>query len=388
MKRAILFAAILVAGFLYATSLRKALPLERILPAPLLAKVGLGAEGPLYSETPVVRSAGLSGDEQNNIDIYKNANNATVNITSTTYRRNWFMEVYPQKGSGSGFVINDKGQILTNWHVVSGNAELTVTMADKSKYKATLLEKDPTNDLALIQITPKKKLATLSLGDSDTVQVGQKVLAIGNPFGLDGTLTTGIVSSLGRTIADEGGRELEGMIQTDAAINPGNSGGPLLDSQGRVIGINTAIYGAGGSIGLGFAMPIVKARRMLEDYASGRRYAPPRLGVSTIYVVGDWAEALRLPPEGGLLIQDIERNSAAQRGGLRAGRRPVLIGGYEVLTGGDLIMAIEGKQVTGQDALSRLLGRHRAGDTVELMVYRDGAQTKLKVTLGAGEETF
>src|SRR5438309_9666718 len=198
--------------------------------------------------------------------MYKTAHVTTDNITSVVLREGWFLQLYPEKGSGSGFIISPDGRIVTNFHVISGDRQPTVTLANKKQYKARVLGIDRNNDLALIKIEPRENLQVLKMGDSDPLQVGQKVLAIGNPFGLEGTLTTGIVSSLGRSIQGEDGTPLEGLIQTDAAINPGNSGGPLLDSRGNVIGINTAIYGSqtssgeAGSIGIGFAMPINRAK--------------------------------------------------------------------------------------------------------------------------------
>ncbi|MBC8165983.1 MAG: PDZ domain-containing protein, partial [Bryobacteraceae bacterium] len=214
------------------------------------------------------------------------------------------------------------------------------------------------------------------------IQVGQKVLAIGNPFGLEGTLTTGIVSSLGRTIKDEKGTQLEGMIQTDAAINPGNSGGPLLDSQGNVIGINTAIYGPGGNIGIGFAMPIARARTMVEDFKAGRSVGRPLLGVSVVPVSGDLAEALELPSAGGLLIQDVSPGSAAASAGLRGARQLVAIGNVQLGVGGDLITAIDGKRVERNDAITRALAKKRPGDKLELTIFRAGRNSAVTVTLG------
>jgi S1-C subfamily serine protease len=380
--RVLLIAALLAGGFYYLTSVAEWRPLRLFRPE------SAAANNPIWKGPDVAQSAGLSSDELNNIDIYKRAHSATVNITSTVYRQGWFMQIYPSQNSGSGFFVDDKGKILTNWHVVQGNGELVVTLANKKKYKATLLERDPGNDLALISIEPREKVAALRMGDSDGVQVGQKVLAIGNPFGLEGTLTTGIVSSLGRTIQDEGGRELEDLMQTDAAINPGNSGGPLLDSQGNVVGINTAIYGPGGNIGIGFAMPINKAKVMLDDFQAGRRYSPPRLGVNVIFVAGGFAEALGLPEEGGLLVQGIQRGSAAERAGLRGPRGVEIIGGYEIGVGGDLILSVDGRPCDRSDAISRALSRRRAGDTIELRILRAGRTMTLKVTLGgaaAGE---
>ena len=222
--------------------------------------------------------AGFETDEQNNIDIYKTNRLATVNITSVVYQRDFFFQVYPPKGMGSGFLINEDGEIITNNHVIAGSQNITVTLSDKKKqYKATVLGIDRRNDLALLKIQRRTASCRSCIwAIRITLQVGQKVLAIGNPFGLEGTLTTGIVSSLGRSLQNEDGTALEGLIQTDAAINPGNSGGPLLDSRGNVIGINTAIYGSqtrsgeAGSIGIGFAMPINRAKAMLEEYRTHR----------------------------------------------------------------------------------------------------------------------
>ncbi len=346
------------------------------------------SDKPLWSGPAVARSAGLSSDELNNIEVYKSANSATVAITSTVFRRGWFFDVYPSRETGSGFLINEDGLILTNNHVISGRApEIQVALADQSRYKAQVLVRDPANDLALLRIEAKQKLPWLRLGDSESVQVGQKVLAIGNPFGfLSGTLTTGVISSLGRTIRDETGRELENMFQTDAAINPGNSGGPLLDSQGSVIGVNTAIYGPGGNIGIGFAMPINRAKLMLEDYRAGRKFGRPRLGVSGVYVSGDLAEEIELPRQGGLLVYEVARGSAAHAAGIRGARQWVVIGLTEVAVGGDLIMAVDGRAIDAPDALNRALGRKRPGDTIELNIYREGRSMKLKVELGEAPE--
>src|SRR5882724_2755067 len=312
--RTLLLAVLLVCGFVYYTA-RSDSPLRRAV-----------SDAPLWSGPTTARSAGLGADEQNNIDIYKAAKDCVVYITSTVYQRTIFFDLVPQKELGSGFLINADGQILTNFHVVSGSSHVEVTQPDQSRFHAKILTRNHANDVALIQIDPKKKLTHLNLGDSDRLQVGQKVLAIGNPFGfLQGTLTVGVVSSLSRTIQNENGQPLEGMIQTDAAINSGNSGGPLLDSQGNVIGINTAIYGPnGGNVGIGFAMPINRAKAMLDDFRAGRK--PARLGVSTVFVGGDLAEALRLPTSGGLLIQQVAQGSAADRAGLRGATDAVLVG--------------------------------------------------------------
>lgn len=373
--RTLMLAALFLGGFFLGMAVLK----RGAAPVRLVGN----AVAPLWSGPSAAQGAGLGQDELNNIEIYKLAHEATVNITSTVYRQNWFLEIYPSRESGSGFFIDKDGRILTNNHVVSGRApEIMVTLADGRKYRASVLYRDPANDLALLKIEPRGPVKFLPLGDSDALQVGQKVLAIGNPFGLQGTLTTGIVSSLGRDIADESGRELQGMIQTDAAINPGNSGGPLLDSSGAVIGINTAIYGPGANIGIGFAMPINRAKTMIEDYQSNRRYGRPRLGVDVIYVRGDLAEELGLPAEGGLLIQAVAPGSAAEAAGLRGARRSVIIANYQIGIGGDLIMAVDGKPVDRLDALTRALSRKRPGDKLELTIFRNGRRVNVTVTLG------
>jgi S1-C subfamily serine protease len=337
-----------------------------------------------WTAPTVAHSAGLSADEQNNIDIYKAADPSVVYITSTVYQEDFFFGVQRSEGIGSGFIISADGQILTNNHVVSGSSELEVTMPDKSRYKAQIITRNPSDDLALIKIDPRgKKLPVLKLGDSDALQVGQKVLAIGNPFGLSGTLTTGVVSALGRTFRTEE-RELDGMIQTDASINSGNSGGPLLDSQGNVIGINTAIYGpGGGSVGIGFAMPINRAKRLLEDLKSGLRTAQPSIGLTTQLLSGDWARALEYPESGGLLVLNVSRRGAAARAGIRGADRRVRVGNYSIAYGGDFITHVDGQPVKGDEDIVRAASKKHAGDGVELTIIRAGRSMKISVILAA-----
>jgi S1-C subfamily serine protease len=371
-KRTLWIALLLVGGFVLYTS----------RPDSALRRVFGGADVPLWSGPSVAHSAGLGADELNNIDIYKQSKDSVVYITSTVYQQTWFFEMVPVRELGSGFIINPEGQILTNFHVVSGSSAVEVTLPDQSRYKASVLVRDRNNDLALIKIDPKGKLPFLPLGDSDRLQVGQKVLAIGNPFGLAGTLTTGVVSALNRPVKGDA-QELEGMIQTDASINSGNSGGPLLDSQGNVIGINTAIYApnGGGSVGIGFAMPINRAKAVLDDFKAGRK--PGRMGVSTVYIAGDLARALRQPASGGLLIQAVGRGSAGESAGLRGGDELVRVGNAQVAVGGDFITAVDGKAVTQEDALTRAIQRKHAGDTLDLTVVRNGRTMNVKVTLTA-----
>ncbi|MBV8866845.1 MAG: trypsin-like peptidase domain-containing protein [Acidobacteriaceae bacterium] len=333
-----------------------------------------------WSEPTPVHGAGVSAEEQNNIEIYKSARLATVYITSTTVRRDFFYGPVASESLGSGFLINENGFILTNFHVISGSSRIQVTLPDQTQYYATALDTDRSDDLALIKINPKKKQEFLKLGDSDHLQVGQKVLAIGDPFGLEGTLTVGVVSSIGRALNSETQQRLEGLIQTDAAINGGNSGGPLLDSSGSVIGINTAILGRT-NIGIGFAMPINRAKALLSDYQAGRVTERPKPGVTTEYVAGDLAQALSLPSRGGLLVQTVARGSSEDLAGVRGARQVVDIGNVELGIGGDLIMAIDGQPVEREDALIRSISQKRVGDTIVLTIDRNGHKIQLPVKL-------
>jgi S1-C subfamily serine protease len=377
--RPLAWAMMLVAGFVYITS-GSHWDFNRIR-----------AMGALWS-SPAAAASAFSPDEQNNIDIYRQARDATVNITSESYVQvqDWFMRgVVPQKGTGSGFIINPDGQILTNNHVVQGATQLTVKLADQKEYKARVVARDPRSDLALIRIDAQRKLPSLHLGESDNLVVGQKVLAIGNPFGFQGTLTTGIVSSLDRSIQTEDSQiPLEGMIQTDAAINPGNSGGPLLDSHGNVIGINTAIYGEG-NIGIGFAMPVDRAKVMLDEFQKNGKISLPSLGVRTVFVDGELADELHLPSSGGLLIQTLEQGSAAEEAGVRGPTQRVLIGGrYQLNIGGDFITAIDGQSVKGNETLQRALSHKRGGDMLELTVFRHGKSQTVKVRLAEAPQVI
>jgi S1-C subfamily serine protease len=379
--RPFLWAVVLAAAFVYITSTGHWNAGRLLGPA--------RSAGAAWTE-PASAAPAYTVDEQNNIDVYKKAREATVNITSVVYQQDFFFQVYPVEGAGSGFIINPEGEILTNNHVVRGSRQVTVTLHDKKVYKAKVLDLDTRNDLALLKIEAGHKLPTLPLGNSDSLVVGQKVLAIGNPFGFGGTLTTGIVSSLDRSIQTEETRKMEGMIQTDAAINPGNSGGPLLDSRGTVIGINTAIYGPQGNIGIGFAMPINRAKSMLEEIQhKGHVSRPAPLGIRTRYVSGDLAEMLELPAEGGLLIENVERGSAAEAAGLHGARQTVVVGGlYQIGVGGDLIVAVDGQKVEGNETLPRVMGGKRGGDSLELTIYRGGRTQKVQVHLGEAPQVL
>ena len=374
--RSVLLAALLVGGFVYLTSVARWSPRDLFAP--------VAGVGRLWSEPDRAKTAGLSSDELNNIEVYKAANQATVNITTRVYREDWFFS-YPVDGAGSGFLIDVDGRVLTNNHVVSGRgAEIKVRLPDRSDYTAKVLYQDPSNDLALLKIEPKKKLPFLKLGESNSLQVGQKVLAIGNPFGLEGTLTTGIISSLHRSVRGEDGGGMDDMVQTDAAINPGNSGGPLLDSQGNVIGINTMIVGDA-SVGVGFAIPIDRAKSVLQDFRTESQYGRPQLGVNGQYLAGDLAQDLDLPVEGGILVFSVESGSAAQQAGIRGARQRVRVGRYLIPAGGDFITAIDGRAVDNT-SLDRATRGKKPGDAVELTIFRDGRTMKVKVVFGRGEQ--
>ena len=369
--RTVLLAGLLVAGFVYVTSIADWRPLNLFR--------SVSETGRLWYEPEQARTAGLSPDEVNNIEVYKTANAATVNISTVVYREYWFMGIVPEEGAGSGFLIDPDGRILTNNHVVAGRgAQIKVILANRDTYDAQVLYSEAENDLALLQIKPRGKLPFLRLGDSDNLQVGQKVLAIGNPFGLEGTLTTGIISSLHRSVSAEDGRGIEDMVQNDAAINPGNSGGPLLDSQGNVIGINTMIVGAA-NVGIGFALPINRAKNLLEDfrYASKR----PETGVKGMLVSGNLAELLDLPSEGGLLVFTVQSGSLGAVAGLRGARERVVVGNYRIPVGGDLIMAIDGRAVESNTALERAVARKRPGETLDLTVFRNGRTIKIQIKM-------
>lgn len=344
-----------------------------------------------YSENAPV--AGLTdpavaSDEKNNQEVYNATSPAVVNITSisTVYVQDWF-NAYPResKGSGSGSILDKEGRILTNFHVVQEADKLEVTLANGKKYPARQLGADPDNDLALIKIdAPGENLTTISLGISKDLFVGQKVLAIGNPFGFDRTLTTGIVSGLARPVRSEmTNRLIEGVIQTDAAINPGNSGGPLLNSRGQLIGINTMIYSpSGGSVGIGFAVPVETAKRVINDIQQYGRVRKPSLGIEGLPLTrfgSRLIRALELPVSEGIMIVRVTQGSSAERAGLRNADE-VRVGGY-IVPLGDIITGIDGNPVTGQDNLDQVLNKKNIGDSVQLEVLRDGRKTNVTVQL-------
>jgi S1-C subfamily serine protease len=333
--------------------------------------------------TEAQAAPGLDGDEQNNVDVYKRAVPSVVNITSTVVSYDFFFGAQAQQGAGSGFVIDKEGHILTNYHVIDGARKLEVILENKKHYTATVIGADKAHDLAVIQIkAPNLQPATL--GSSSGLQVGQKVLAIGNPFGIfNGTMTRGIVSSI-RQVQEPDGTYIDEAIQTDAAINPGNSGGPLLNSHGEVIGINTMIASAsGGSAGVGFAIPINAAKSVLNDLVQFGRVRRPTLGIRPLPVPinRELAEQLDLPTDNGVLVMQVVPGSAAARAGIQGGNRRANYGNYEIVIGGDLIVEIDGQQVKDTQDLAHLMNNHRSGDSVSIVFYHGKKRMTARVTL-------
>ena len=325
----------------------------------------------------------LAGDEVVNVNIYKQAGPAVANIVTRTLEYDVFMDPVPVEGAGSGFVIDPRGYILTNFHVVQGAQNISVTLGDRSHYDAKFIGADERNDIALVKIDPKdKKLPTLPMGNSDALQVGQRVIAIGNPFGFQSTLTTGVVSALGRTVQTSNTTFIDGAIQTDAAINQGNSGGPLLNSHGDVIGINSAIFTpTGATAGIGFAIPINTARMIAQDLITEGRVRRVFMGVEARVLSAPVAEALNLRVDQGLLVERVTPGGPAARAGLRGGTRAAVLGMRRILIGGDVLVSIDGRTITSQLDLSLAMNRKRPGDRVKVEFYREGRKMEAEVTL-------
>jgi S1-C subfamily serine protease len=327
----------------------------------------------------------LDGEEQNNISVYKRNIPSVVNVTSRAMTFDFFYGLVPQEGQGSGFVIDKEGHILTNYHVIADARQVEVTMHNRKKYKATVVGTDPSHDLAVIQIKAPE-LVPAVLGDSRNLQVGQKVFAIGNPFGLAGTMTRGIVSSI-RPVREPNGAMIDEAIQTDAAINPGNSGGPLMNWHGEVIGINTMILSnSNQSAGIGFAIPINTAKAVLNDLMTLGRVKRPALGVRTVPVNPELADEIGLPVDFGLLIIGVVPGSSADQAGLRAGSERAYLGNIPIMLGGDLIVAIDGEKIQDQDDLTQMMNNHRAGDTVKVTIYRNKKKMEVNVSLGEARQ--
>ena len=383
--RRVLLVVLLVGGFWFLTT--------HLSPSPggpawsHFSLFGARGSGSALELTEAEAAPAYDAEEQNNIAVYKRVLPSVVNITSTTLVFNFFYGTVPQQGQGSGFILDKAGHVLTNFHVVEGaNRGIEVMLSNKRRYAAKVVGTDRVHDLALLQIDAPN-LQPVTLANSTELAVGQKVYAIGNPFGLSGTMTRGIISSI-RSIHGAEGAPIEDAIQTDAAINPGNSGGPLLNSRGEVIGINTMIAsnGAEQNSGTGFAIPINTAKAVLAELTRYGRVKRPSLGIVSYAIGPDLASQMGLAVNDGVLIQKVVPGGAAEQAGLRGGNQHAYVGNTPILLGGDLIVAIDGQQVTDPQDISALMDKHQAGDTISVTFYRGHKQMTLKLILGEARD--
>jgi len=379
LRRFLLF-VLLVGGFWFVTT---------HLPAGMghFSLVNAHGSGSPLELTQAEAAPAFDAEEQNNIAVYKRVSPSVVNITSKSLVFNFFYGTVPQEGQGSGFILDKAGHVLTNYHVVEGaNRGIQVALSNKSHFPARVVGTDKMHDLALLQIDAPN-LEPVILADSAQLSVGQKVYAIGNPFGLAGTMTRGIISAI-RPIHSAEGAPIDDAIQTDAAINPGNSGGPLLNSRGEVIGINTMIAsnGADQSSGIGFAIPINTAKAVLADLTHYGRVKRPSLGIVSFAIGPDLASQMGLSADYGVLIQRVIPGGAAERAGLRGGDQQAYVGNTPIMLGGDLIVAIDGKEVTDPQDINGMMDKHQAGDTISVTVLRGRRQITLKLILGEARD--
>jgi S1-C subfamily serine protease len=373
--RSIIFGALIAGAFYWYTTHHTDVNPSQYISRPTKVELTQAAAPPSFDT-----------EEQTNIEVYKKATPSVVNITSTAVAFDFFYGPVPQEGQGSGFLIDKDGHILTNYHVIANAREVEVTLYNKKKYKATVIGRDRSHDLAVIQIKAPG-LVPATLGDSKSIMVGQIVYAIGNPFALSGTMTRGIISSVRPIRTPEGG-EIDEAIQTDAAINPGNSGGPLLNTRGEVIGINSLIAtgGSNQSAGIGFAIPINSAKAVINDLITMGRVRRPSLGIRTLPIGPELAQEMNLPADYGVLIVEATPGGAAERAGLRGGNQRAYIGNVPVMLGGDLVIAIDGEQIGDQQDLAGAMNKHKAGDTVTVTIFRGKRKMDVKVVLGEMRE--
>ena len=363
-------------------------PTSTPLPAPTALPTASPTQAPVQATPVAVEN--LATLEQEIIGVYDSAGMGVVNITNRSYAYDFFMRAVPQEGAGSGIIYDKEGHVITNYHVIEDASELLVTLADETTVAAKVVGADPSNDLAVLKIDVAPELLhPVPLGESDDLRVGQFVVAIGNPFGFERTLTVGVVSALGRVIESPDDRFIGEIIQTDAAINPGNSGGPLLDLSGQVVGVNTAIFSPSQtSAGIGFAVPVDTVERVVPELIARGYYPHPWLGLSYVWnLSADRAQILRelgmdVPVEQGLLLLEIAPDSPAAAAGLRGGQEQARLGRTILLIGGDILTGIDGEPIaTGRDLLRFLDTRTEVGQTVQVTVWRDGQEMKIPVIL-------
>ena len=392
--RPVLLVLLLLSGFYYVTT--RGAASGRLAPwlhsaietNDHLHLTSLTGEHGAFTLTEASAAPAFDTEEQQNIAVYRKALPSVVNITSTAVAFNFFNQPVPQQGQGSGFILDKEGHILTNNHVIDNAQRVEVTLSDKHKYKATVVGVDKHHDLALLQINAPN-LVPATLSESAGLVVGQRVYAIGNPFGLSGTMTRGIISAI-RSIGVQSGEPIEDAIQTDAAVNPGNSGGPLLNSRGEVIGITTLIASNGSdqSAGIGFAIPVNTAKAVLDDFARYGRVRRPSLDVVTLPIGPDIAEEIGLPADYGILIETTLPGGAAEKAGLHGGNRRLYQGNTPVMLGGDLIVGFDGQPIESPQDLSNSLNAHRAGDVVNITVFRGQRKLNVKVTLSDAKDAI
>ena len=347
---------------------------------------GGAAQNPSNAQVALIDEAGRDFAERRVMAVYDRVAPSVVTITTTVVQLSFFFEPVPSEGAGSGFVVDEEGRIVTNYHVIEGARRIEVTFADGTTVPASVVGVDPINDLAVLQVDASGlEIEPVELGTSADLQVGQRAIAIGNPFGQFGqSLTTGVVSALDRTLSGGEDRQITGVIQTDAAINRGNSGGPLLDSEGRVIGVNTAIFSpTGTSAGLGFAIPVDTVRRVLPELIEFGRYRHPWLGIEGAYTLTEGlARVLDLPVDRGLLLVRLRSGSPLATAGVRGAQRQAVLGNSRVFLGGDIVTAVEGRAVTTRGDLRTFLeSNYRVGDEVAVTIVRDGSEQTVTVTL-------
>jgi S1-C subfamily serine protease len=341
--------------------------------------------GPL----PVADLGPYTEDERENISIYEQFNGGVVNITTEVVAINWFLEPVPQDGgSGSGSIIDTGGYVLTNNHVIENAYKVFINLADGSQFEGTVVGTDPENDIAVLKFDPPRgvELRTIPFGSSDNLKVGQKVLAIGNPFAFERTLTVGIVSGLGRPIQTSRQNIIRDMIQTDASINPGNSGGPLLDTQGRMIGINTMIYSpSGGSVGIGFAIPVNTAKRVVAELIQYGRVRRGRIDATVVQLFPDLVRYAQLPVNQGLLVSRTRRGGLAEKAGLRQGTEAVRYRSSVIYLGGDIITSVDGMKTNTYADLFSALEDNKPGEKVRVEIIRGGNTVNLEISLADRE---
>jgi len=337
-------------------------------------------------------NAQYSDSERENIDIYEKLNSAVVNITTETMAINWFLEPIPQEGSsGSGSIIDRRGYVLTNNHVIQDAHKVYINLADGSQFEGTVVGVDSESDLAVLKFTPPAGmiLQTIAYGDAKNLKVGQKVLAIGNPFALERTLTVGIVSGLGRPIQTARNRIIRDMIQTDASINPGNSGGPLLDTQGRMVGVNTMIYSpSGGSVGIGFAVPVNTAIRVVNELIQYGKVRRGWIDATVVQLFPSLVRYAKLPVDAGLLVSRTKKGGLSEKAGLRQGSDPVQYGRSVIYLGGDIITSVNGLKTKTLADLYASLEASKPGDVVKVEIIRGGQTVNLQMTLADREEVM